>query len=258
MLTTDAPETTTTPDGPRVVRLLDLDPDLARGIARDEASEAARWTAGVLVDVPIGRVDPASFARGLEGAFAALVVDGFLLRRCDLAAHPATQLIGPGDVLCLRGEDTDLPAITAQALTPLRIAVLDRRFVAAGRRWPWLLTRVLRRLGQASDRALALHAVSHQPRADERVAALLDHLAARWGRVVPEGTLVPVPLTHSQLGTLVGARRPTVTLAVGELEEAGTLQRDPRGWVLPRQSGRFARTGGARSTPSSSARPYIR
>jgi CRP-like cAMP-binding protein len=66
-----------------------------------------------------------------------------------------------------------------------------------------------------------------------RVHALLWHLADRFGRVTPDGVHLPVPLTHRTIGSLVGARRPTVTLAVGELERAGTVHRDGLGgWLL--------------------------
>lgn len=245
---------------PVLVRLLDRDPTLADAAPSGEATEAARWTAGVLVDVPKGSCDLVQLADGLPGAFAALVLDGFLLRRCDLDRHPAAQVAGPGDLLPVdAGSRT-----TARALMDTAIVLLDRRFLAAARRWPWLFTAITVRLGRTADEALSLRAISHQPRAERRVQQLLEHLAGRWGRQVPEGTLVPLSLTHTELGILAGARRPTITLAVGELEQAGLLARHIDGWLLPRAagpqpaSGRFVRAGGATSTPSSSARPYIR
>ncbi len=39
-------------------------------------------------------------------------------------------------------------------------------------------------------------------------------------------------LTHDVLGGLVGARRSTVTLALGELADRGALIRQDRGWLL--------------------------
>jgi hypothetical protein len=59
------------------------------------------------------------------------------------------------------------------------------------------------------------------------------HLAERWGRMGPSGVVVPIELTHGALGRLVGARRPTVTLALGELARDGALvRRNDGSWVL--------------------------
>ena len=83
-------------------------------------------------------------------------------------------------------------------------------------------------------RRQALHrAVSQLPRVDERLLAMLWLLAERWGRVGPDGVVVELALTHELLGRLIGARRPTVTMAVGQLIEAGHVRRRlDRGYVL--------------------------
>jgi hypothetical protein len=70
------------------------------------------------------------------------------------------------------------------------------------------------------------------PRVDERLLALMWLLAESWGQVTPAGTLLPIALTHAALGGLIGARRPTVTLALGNLTAAGVIRRQPRGWLL--------------------------
>ena len=46
---------------------------------------------------------------------------------------------------------------------------------------------------------------------------MLWHLAERWGRVHPDGVVIPLPLNHQRLADLVGAHRPSVTTAMGEL-----------------------------------------
>jgi CRP/FNR family cyclic AMP-dependent transcriptional regulator len=44
---------------------------------------------------------------------------------------------------------------------------------------------------------------------------------------------VPLPLSHQRLGDLVGAHRPSVTTAMGDLVRAGLLSRsDGKVWVL--------------------------
>jgi hypothetical protein len=45
--------------------------------------------------------------------------------------------------------------------------------------------------------------------------------------------VVPLPLGHQRLADLVGAHRPSVTTAMGELARAGALSRRENGdWVL--------------------------
>jgi Crp-like helix-turn-helix protein len=51
--------------------------------------------------------------------------------------------------------------------------------------------------------------------------------------VGPSGVVVPLELTHEALGHLVGARRPTVTLALSELGRQGAVTRRADGaWML--------------------------
>jgi CRP/FNR family cyclic AMP-dependent transcriptional regulator len=75
--------------------------------------------------------------------------------------------------------------------------------------------------------------IAHLPRAEHRVLLQLWHLADRWGGVTPEGTVLPLALTHDLLGQLTAARRPTVTLAVSALESEGYVRRlDDGAWLL--------------------------
>ena len=62
---------------------------------------------------------------------------------------------------------------------------------------------------------------------------LLWHLAARWGRVRSDGTVLRLRLTHTVLADLVAARRPTVTTALSELTRRGLVRTDGETWVLP-------------------------
>jgi CRP-like cAMP-binding protein len=48
-----------------------------------------------------------------------------------------------------------------------------------------------------------------------------------------DGIAVPLPLSHQRLADLVGAHRPSVTTAIGDLGRAGSLSRGDDGtWVL--------------------------
>src|SRR3712207_8717441 len=48
---------------------------------------------------------------------------------------------------------------------------------------------------------------------------------SRFGRIVPDGVVIPLQLSHQMIGQLVGAQRPTVTLALGKLAAAGDVVR---------------------------------
>ena len=67
---------------------------------------------------------------------------------------------------------------------------------------------------------------------DRRLLVLFWDAANRWGRVTPDGVKVRLPVTQQMLGQLVGARRPSVSLALGELADRGELIRDGTDWLL--------------------------
>ena len=75
--------------------------------------------------------------------------------------------------------------------------------------------------------------MTHLPRAYARLLILFWLLAERWGRVARDGVHVTLPLTHEVLAMLVGAHRPTVTIALQRLTRAGLLTRErPDRWLL--------------------------
>lgn len=57
-------------------------------------------------------------------------------------------------------------------------------------------------------------------------------LSESWGQVTPSGVRLPLALTHETLGALVGARRPSVTLAVSKLAQDGAIVHQDTGWLL--------------------------
>ena len=86
---------------------------------------------------------------------------------------------------------------------------------------------------ERAERLATTQAISQLTRVDRRVLALLWHVAERWGRVTPDGVVVPLTLSHRMLGQLVGAHRPTVSTAVRLLARTGELSRRPDGsWLL--------------------------
>ena|SRR5436190_15549314 len=76
-------------------------------------------------------------------------------------------------------------------------------------------------------------AAQHFIRVEDRLLATLWHLASMWGKVTPVGTVVPFRLTHEMLASIIGAQRPTTTMAIRSLTQQGLLTRDDgRAYVL--------------------------
>ena len=221
------------------VSIVDADPDLAAGIGKEDLELARRVLTRPLFDIPRGRWSPELMRAQAEGAFAILVVSGAIVRQLDLADRHSTQLLGPGDLFQMPSTGGALlhAPVTWTALQRSSVAMLDGRYARASQRWPALAVNLHRRLLDQNDR-IALHAaISQLPRVERRVLALFWQLAERWGRVTATGIEVPLELTHEALGRLVGAQRPTVTLALGELAQEGVLTRSPdRTWTLRPES----------------------
>jgi CRP/FNR family cyclic AMP-dependent transcriptional regulator len=224
------------------VRLLEVEPDLGADLRGEELVQAQRLAVAPAVDLPSGPVDRAALAdlptrRGR--AIALLVADGLLIRDVVLARRVATQLLGPGDLLDA-GEAPGELLPAGQRLTAAegtRVAVIDDRFLAATRRWPWMAARLLERTGRQVERGAIQQAISQLGRVELRLLALMWHLAERFGRMTPNGVVVSLDLTHEALGRLAGAARPTVTLALKDLAAEGQLvRRDDGSWLLARNS----------------------
>ncbi len=223
------------------VAVIDVDPDLGEGLPPAEREAASRRLVAPAFDLPAGCWMPDEAngwdsVPGYRHALGVLVVDGLLTRVITLEGRTTGELLGSGDVLRpWDGEDAP-PNVTLTVSwsvhVPTRIAVLDRRFLAAAARWPTVLEEIAERAVRRS-RALSLQlALGQVPRIEGRLLLLFWRLSERWGRVTPEGILVPLRLTHETLAALVAARRPSVTSALGRLAEGGLVERRDGGWLI--------------------------
>jgi hypothetical protein len=165
------------------------------------------------------------------------VVDGLLSREVDVLGRRCVELLGHADVMRPWSWDEEGSHVRAEVgwvvLEPTRLAVLDHDLVKRIVPWPQIGLELFNRgTRRAHNLAVAL-AISHHQRVDDRLLLTLWHLAERWGRVRRDGIVVPLPLSHQRLADLVGAQRPSVTTAMGELARAGALSRSGDGhWVL--------------------------
>jgi CRP/FNR family transcriptional regulator, cyclic AMP receptor protein len=219
----------------RAASLLDIDSELGELLdARRLADARARAVVPVL-DLPPGPWSPAPIEQLASRPFAILVAEGLLVRDVLLAGSTATELLGPGDLVDFHPPQDALLPSTVRWSVPERaaVAIVDDRLVALLRTWPHVGRVLLERAARRATRLATHRAIAQLPRVDERLLAFFGHLAERWGRVSTAGVVVPLQLTHETLGRLIGARRPTVSLALKELASAGLLERRSDGaWVL--------------------------
>jgi CRP/FNR family cyclic AMP-dependent transcriptional regulator len=237
------------------VQLLNVDPELARELDPRRAREAAQRLYARATDIPRGAWNPSpGFLEGTR-PIGLLILEGVLIREAIVGDHPSTELLGPGDLL-RAWEDADaeelLPRrIEWSALTATRVALIDHGFAVRAAQWPEVFAALIDRAARRAERLVVMQAIAHLTRVDDRLLALLWCLAERWGRVVPDGVLVSLRLSHRTLAGMVGARRPSVTTALGQLMARGELQRRADGeWLLhgaaPEARNPAATVGGVR------------
>jgi CRP/FNR family transcriptional regulator, cyclic AMP receptor protein len=221
---------------PRRVRVAEALPEIVEHLEPEQREIARRQLVAELIIAKTGNWRP-HVPTDRPGHLGLLVLEGLLSRDVILEKPLATELVGQGDLLRPSdrdGEDAPIPfGVSWTVLEPARFAVLDPSFARALGQWPSAVEAVLR---GASNRAHSLAitlAVSNLRRVDMRLLVLLWYLADRWGRVTPEGVIVPLRLTHETLARLVGAQRPSVTTAIRQLEAEDRLRRTrDRLWLL--------------------------
>jgi CRP/FNR family transcriptional regulator, cyclic AMP receptor protein len=220
-----------------VISIIDADPDLEvlldpaerKRVRREAVTRVRRLSPGKWM--ALEALEPDVHHQGF------LVIDGLLSREVEVLGRRCVELIGDADVLRPWGWDPSGSHVNAEVewivLEPTRMAVLDHALVGRMNPWPQLgLELFARGTRRAHWLAVAL-AISHHPRVDDRLLLTLWQVAERWGRVRPDGISIPLALSHERLASLVGAHRPAVTTAMGELTRAGLVSRgEDRFWVV--------------------------
>lgn len=220
-----------------LISIVDADPDLADLLdeselerARREALTRVRRLSPGEWDVT-GAIEPDRHHRGF------LIIDGLLTRDVTVLGRDCVELLGAGDVLRPWQWDDEGSHVHAEVgwhvLEPTRLAVLDHGLVMRMNPWPQLGVELFARGTRRAHHLAVALAIAHHQRVDDRLLLTLWHLAERWGRVRPEGIALPLPLSHQRLADLVGAHRPSVTTAMGDLVRSGSVsRRTDRTWML--------------------------
>ena len=248
------------------VQLLEADPDLARGLDPRRVREVSQRLFVRTIDAPRGAWKPARALANGSQPIGLLVLEGLLVREATVGDHPSAELLGPGDLL-RAWDDSEAEILLPRtvewtALTPSRLAIIDQALAVRAAQWPEIFATLVERSARRAERLVVMQAIAHLTRVDDRLLALLWCLAERWGRVVPEGVLVSLRLPHRTLAGMVGARRPSVTTALGQLIASGAIQRRSDGsWLLrgdPPETRANGSRNSARSTSPRAARGSAR
>jgi len=221
-----------------LINPLRLDAGLAAAVPPSERAHAADSVRVRACDLAPGPWAPLTLATPRPHRLGLLVLEGHLMRTVAMAGGHAAEMLGPGDVLRPWDDDTTDGPLAVEVewtvLTRARLAVLDSAFASAVAAWPDLATEVASRVLHRARCQSALLAISHIPRLEPRLVAVLWHLADRFGHVEEQGAAMPLRLSHETLGCLVGARRPSVSRSLTRLVRAGLLTPRPAGgWWMP-------------------------
>jgi hypothetical protein len=214
------------------VPLLDARLELTQHLTADERAELAGMSLPVVVTDP-GPLDlDGLLAR--HHAFGATVIDGMVMSSLRVGEQTGIHLLGPGDLLVPRSESwtTWLSEVGFRTAAPVHLGLFGNDLLAAAYRWPRLIQGLYRSIGEQLQRLTAQLVICQLPRVEDRVVAMLWLLAESWGHVTSGGVRLPLALTHETLGALIGARRPTVTLALRKLTDEGVLIAQDSGWLL--------------------------
>lgn len=141
-----------------------------------------------------------------------------LMELVDAEGHClALDLLGPGDLVggpTSWTADASVRALVTSGLFPAGTIALRDGLARRARRATWLACSV------AWDRIA------------DRLVARLEDLAVRFGRPVPGGRCLELPLTQEHLAGLTGATRESVNRALAELAADGRVERTRGRYVI--------------------------
>src|SRR4029453_15717795 len=180
---------------PDMVRLLDVDPDLGGLLSDNRREHAERELVVRTHRLPVGPWDVSRLAGATADHVGLLIIDGILSRELVFADNASPGVLGRGGC----GGPWQPPSRTGllpvdavwTVLSPMTVAVLDRRFAAEMTRYREITAALFDRLSERSLRLATTQAISQLTRVDRRLKALFWHLPQLWGRVSGERGSVP-------------------------------------------------------------------
>lgn len=219
--------------GARVVQLLECDPGLGEGLSEQERASAAGALAVQAVSLEPGPWQPGVQAPE-PGHLGYLIAAGLVVRRVEIGSGSSIELLGDGDLLRPWQEETSAFSTASwEVLERATVLALGPGLARDAGQWPAIVSNLVAR-GVRRSRAMAADAaIASIVGLEERLLILLWKLAETWGETRGDGVHITIRLPHRLLAELVGARRPSVTSALSELQQSGRLVLTSRGcWIL--------------------------
>lgn len=216
------------------VLLFERDPDLLGGAPASQAESLRRYTVEAR-ELAVGEWN-APYQDQRSGAYALMLLEGTLSRSVTIGSRRSVELLGPGDVLRPWVEDGAalLPAtVEWRARALATVAVLPEQFPRETAPCPRVMHVIADRMIMRSRWLAVDLAIGHRVGTEERLLLTFWHLGERWGRVTPDGVRVELELTHGTLADIIGARRPSVSTALGALGKRQLVEPlGEDGWLL--------------------------
>ena len=168
------------------------------------------------------------FDQGDTGRIVYLVKRGRIriARRTADGKEVTVSILGPGDLF---GEEV----VFSRVLRTTVATCLEDSLLCMARagdlfgllaRNPILSLNVAKYVREQLDEALAVHEDVAYLKVSDRLARLLDRLAAEHGVPVEGGTLLDVRLTRAEIASLIGTTRETVSAQITQLARAGKIR----------------------------------
>jgi hypothetical protein len=219
----------------RSVRVLEADPELGLRVPPSRVYEARRRLVAPMRSLSAGFCEVPDDDEPMHLGY--LIVEGLIARDVVLAGHVSTELLGEGDVVQAQVTPRDDALIHVRVywhvLSPVRMAVLDTEFARTLVHWPQVTAAILERTNRRLMKMSIHQALLQLSPVETRLLVMFWYLAERWGRVTPDGILLPLALTHQVLGQLVGCQRASVTTALKAVSHSGLVDRlDDGSWLL--------------------------
>lgn len=219
------------------VRLLDAEPSLARGIERRVLDQAREKLVAEVVKLEPGEWEGARRKPASPLFLGYLILEGAFTREVAVAGRPSLELLGPGDLI--------RPWVVPQALAAMHVtdewsllstghvAVVGEDFHRQAQDFPSILTVMMDRVVARARWVGFQVALCQLPRIDHRLLLTFRYVAERWGIRGPQGTRIPIRLSHRSLAAMIGARRPKVSSALTALAEGGLIEQAKDGtWTF--------------------------